>query len=619
MGGEKVKCSLIFKEGDEVQGFTVKNVIGFGSFGQVYEVFNSANNQPAAMKVELTAQRNHALKNELMILRKLRNANVRHICKVLPTEELPNIHILSCHWLVPTSALQDMHSAGYLHRDVKPENFAIGNEPNSRQLFILDFGMSRQFVNNEHVHRKPRAKCGFRGTLFYASVNALKLCEQSRKDDIWSWFYMLIRMTTGNLPWCHKMPSKEMKLQKQARALSIFKNEVMDNASSFLAGCPTEFHNFLRHLKSLTYYDRPDYEFIYSQLNQIMKKNKLTDDMPLDWEQRQPKRMHMIPGNVVGNTFGDVRLADYADASLTSHKAKRLTKKLRDSHALRSKYNCWSECHFEICIKKLPKSDNDSHIYNTYPVHLWAIIASYIYPEDICRFALICSDAASAIRSAHFWKLLYNRRCKDIYSLPEEYKPISMQRLYGLRAAVIRSLFFAYEPFVVRMKTMKGFSLSDKDIRLLTRSICTSAWHRRIEECSEQAKKITNVSKKTTTKHANDRLKFMDDVNANKDDGCFVLKASANAFTYINPAVLGARLGQLSTSLDPDTNTYQICLTFVDSLTACKNKRFGATFSSAGEVVQLTGVISLSVLHWWYPMEEKKKKEELWRLSISTN
>ncbi|KRX91250.1 Transmembrane -like protein, partial [Trichinella pseudospiralis] len=266
--------------------------------------------------------------------------------------------------------------------------------------------------------------------------------------------------------------------------------------------------------------------------------------------------------------------------------------------------------------KKLPKSDNDNHVYNTYPVHLWTIIASYIYPEDICRFALICPDAASAIRSAHFWKMLYKR---NVYSLPEEYKPISMQRLYGLRAAVIRSLFFAYEPFVLRMQTMKGFSLSDKDIRLLTRSICISAWHRRIVECSQQsrwvfffkfktlenlikAKKITNVSNKTTTKHADDRLKFMDDVNANKDDGCFVLKASANAFTHINPTVLGARLGQLSTSLTPDTNTYQISLTFVDSLTACKNKRFGATFSSAGEVVQLTGVLSLNVLHWWYPM-----------------
>ncbi|KRY49534.1 Dipeptidyl peptidase family member 6 [Trichinella britovi] len=312
MGGEKVKCSLIFKEGDEVKGFIVKNVIGFGSFGQVYEVFNSADNQPAAMKVELTAQRNHTLKNELMILRKLRNANVRHICKIFTYGRVteysyiimslvgPNIRYLLkttnangafnlrtvLHvGVLSLEALQDMHSAGYLHRDVKPENFAIGNEPNSRQLFILDFGMSRQFVNNEHVHRKPRAKCGFRGTLFYASANALKLCEQSRKDDIWSWFYMLIRMTTGNLPWCHKMPSKEMKLQKQARALSIVKNEVMGNASSFLAGCPTEFHNLLRHLKSMTYYDRPDYDFIYGQLNQIMKKNKLTDDMPLDWEQ----------------------------------------------------------------------------------------------------------------------------------------------------------------------------------------------------------------------------------------------------------------------------------------------------------------------------------------------
>ncbi|KRZ76952.1 Dipeptidyl peptidase family member 6 [Trichinella papuae] len=307
MGGEKVNYSLKLKEGDEVKGFTVKKVIGYGSFGQVYEVFNSVDNQPAAMKVELTEQRNHTLKNELLILRKLRKANVRHICKIFTygRDNSYSYVIMSLvgfsikHLLKTTNnsvvfnlrtvlhvavnsleALQDIHSAGYLHRDIKPENFAIGSEPNSRQLFILDFGMARQYVKENYVHRRPRAKCGFRGTLFYASVNALKLNEQSRKDDMWSWFFMLIRMTSGQLPWCQMMPSRN-----RARILAKTKQQIIDNAKSFLAGCPREFHNLLDHLKSLTYYDQPDYDYIYTQLNQIMKKNKLTDQMPLDWEQ----------------------------------------------------------------------------------------------------------------------------------------------------------------------------------------------------------------------------------------------------------------------------------------------------------------------------------------------
>ncbi|KRZ15648.1 Tau-tubulin kinase 1 [Trichinella zimbabwensis] len=312
MGGEKMKYSLKLKEGDEVKGFTVKKVIGYGSFGQVYEVFNSVDNQPAAMKVELIEQRNHTLKNELLILRELRKANVRHICKIFTYgRDMTYSYVImslvgfSIKQLLKTSnnrvvfnlrtvlhvgvnsleALQDIHSAGYLHRDIKPENFAIGSEPNSRQLFILDFGMARQYVKENFVHRRPRAKCGFRGTLFYASVNALKLNEQSRKDDMWSWFFMLIRMTSGQLPWCQMMPSRELKLQNRARILAKTKQQIIDNAKSFLVGCPREFHNLLDHLKSLTYYDQPDYEYIYSQLNQIMKKNKLTDQMPLDWEQ----------------------------------------------------------------------------------------------------------------------------------------------------------------------------------------------------------------------------------------------------------------------------------------------------------------------------------------------
>lgn len=41
----------------------------------------------------------------------------------------------------------------------------------------------------------------FRGTTRYASITALRQLEQSRKDDVESWFYVTVEWTTGALPW----------------------------------------------------------------------------------------------------------------------------------------------------------------------------------------------------------------------------------------------------------------------------------------------------------------------------------------------------------------------------------------------------------------------------------
>lgn len=44
-----------------------------------------------------------------------------------------------------------------------------------------------------------------------------------------------------------------------------------------------------------------------------------------------------------------------------------------------------------------------------YPVDIWLVLSSYIRPEDVCRFALICRDAWIASCTAVFWTRLYKR------------------------------------------------------------------------------------------------------------------------------------------------------------------------------------------------------------------
>lgn len=43
-------------------------------------------------------------------------------------------------------SIEELHNVGFLHRDVKPSNFAMGRPPNDdRTVFLLDFGLCRQY------------------------------------------------------------------------------------------------------------------------------------------------------------------------------------------------------------------------------------------------------------------------------------------------------------------------------------------------------------------------------------------------------------------------------------------------------------------------------------------
>lgn len=45
-----------------------------------------------------------------------------------------------------------------------------------------------------------------------------------------------------------------------------------------------------------------------------------------------------------------------------------------------------------------------------YPMDIWLLLASYIRPEDIVNFSLICKNAWTVTCTAAFWTRLY-RRC----------------------------------------------------------------------------------------------------------------------------------------------------------------------------------------------------------------
>uniref|UniRef100_A0A915B0M2 Protein kinase domain-containing protein n=1 Tax=Parascaris univalens TaxID=6257 RepID=A0A915B0M2_PARUN len=143
------------------------------------------------IKVESVNEKVGFLKMELVVLMKLRDSGrTRHFCtiedkgrfrdffyivmtmvgrslqdlrKEMPKKKFSMGTAISVG-IKCLEALEDLHNIGYLHRDVKPGNFAIGRpEVNElRQVYVLDFGMAREYVHADGRMRNPRALTGFR-------------------------------------------------------------------------------------------------------------------------------------------------------------------------------------------------------------------------------------------------------------------------------------------------------------------------------------------------------------------------------------------------------------------------------------------------------------------------
>jgi len=267
-----------------------------------------------ALKLEDINATNQLLQMEVLVLQQLAAVRGRHFCAIYDRG-----HYLSWNYVVMTmvgtslhdlrkatsaqhftmgtclsvgiqclEALEDLHNIGYLHRDVKPGNYTIGRQESNelRKVYILDFGMARMYIKIDPVTgartiRRPRNVAGFRGTLRYAAIGVHENRDQCRKDDVEGWFYTLIELTTGNIPW---------KSLEENAAVADFKRKVRqpNYANLLLGGCPREYAEIMRLIDNTAYFDKPPYDRIYALLRQAMRSTNAIE-FPYDWERTLPR------------------------------------------------------------------------------------------------------------------------------------------------------------------------------------------------------------------------------------------------------------------------------------------------------------------------------------------
>nr|CDS27484.1 casein kinase I delta [Hymenolepis microstoma] len=280
--------------------------IGSGSFGEIFLSLNKKTKVEAAAKLEIIKFGNPSqLKLEYDLLKRLNNAagitkiywfgkdGVQNLYTVLIMEllgpSLEDLHIYcGLKFTLKTvtlladqmiKRLESVHRCGLIHRDMKPDNFAMGIGQNVNTVYLIDFGLSKHYVDpttNEHIPFKDFKH--LTGTARYCSINAHAGIEQSRRDDMESLGYVLIYLLKGSLPWQGlQAESKREKFRKIHKTKSAIMPEVL------CEGLPGEFLKYITYCRNLSFEEEPKYRYLRSLFWKIMDRNGYKYDVQYDW------------------------------------------------------------------------------------------------------------------------------------------------------------------------------------------------------------------------------------------------------------------------------------------------------------------------------------------------
>lgn len=276
--------------------------IGSGSFGEIYLAVNITNGEEVAVKIESARSRHPQLLYESKLYRLMLGAE--GIPRVRYFGEEKNYNVLVMDLLGPSLEdlfnycsrkfsiktvlmladqmlirIQYIHSKSFVHRDIKPDNFLMGIGRHCNRLYLIDFGLAKQF-------RDPRTKMhveycdqkNLTGTARYASLNTHLGVEQSRRDDMESLGFVLMYFIRGSLPWQGlKAVTKKQKYEK------IAEKKLSTSIATLCRGFPAEFSMYFNYCRSLRYEESPDYMYLRQLFQILFSSFNYQYDYLFDW------------------------------------------------------------------------------------------------------------------------------------------------------------------------------------------------------------------------------------------------------------------------------------------------------------------------------------------------
>ncbi|CAI2350304.1 unnamed protein product [Caenorhabditis sp. 36 PRJEB53466] len=317
---------VIQSQADSKTAWRVVNLLGSGGFGDVYKVHRNegSSSKCYALKTEREGDKRFMrLKIEVAVMMKTAEKKKQGLFEnFVEFVDRGKCEELKCKYVVmglvgrslydvrnkymialspstcfniaiqTVASVRDLHSIGYLHRDIKPGNFAVGLGEHESTIFMLDFGIAKLYLDANGNHKVRRRKVNFIGTFQFASRACMEMQEQGRKDDLETWLYMvyeLFREAANKINESYGLP---WRLREEPDEILEAKKNFFHMSFDRAPRVPKHLRRMgplVSYIDGLAHEQTPDYQYIEKFLKKTASDFNVKLDKKMDWVGRLGK------------------------------------------------------------------------------------------------------------------------------------------------------------------------------------------------------------------------------------------------------------------------------------------------------------------------------------------
>ena len=163
--------------------------------------------------------------------------------------------------------LEQIHEAGILHRDIKPQNMCLAPD-GSPKVYFIDFGLCKKYTTKDgHIPHRSDKKVT--GTPRFCSLRTLVGHESARRDDVEGLLYVLFYFMLGRLPWQGLGKDASTKTEKHRQIMESKKETTTKRLTAGLKHA-ARWGDLFERVREVEFVERPRYQEYRRLLRRIV-------------------------------------------------------------------------------------------------------------------------------------------------------------------------------------------------------------------------------------------------------------------------------------------------------------------------------------------------------------